>query len=49
MKNYQFNLIYGMLLAIFCQVIEDDWVSTFIGITSIVYTAIGCIQQSKDQ
>ena len=49
MKNYQFNFIYGTLLAILCQVSENDWASAFIGIMSIVYVVAGCIQQIQDQ
>jgi hypothetical protein len=49
MKNYQYNLIFGVLLAIHSNVIESGWIADIANIVSIVYIFMGIIQQYRDK
>ena len=49
MKNYQYNLIFGVLLAIHSNVIEPGWIADIANIVSIVYIFTGIIQQYRDK
>jgi len=49
MKNYQYNLIFGVLLSIHSNVIEPSWIADIANIVSIVYIFTGIIQQYRDK
>ena len=50
MKNYQFNLIFGSLIAIHNSVVNPVWwLSIISSIIAIGYIVTGCIQQAREE
>jgi len=49
MKNYQYNLIFGILLSIQSNVIEPGWIAVSVSIIAIGYIFTGIIQQYRDK
>jgi len=49
MKNYQYNLIFGVLLSIHSNVVEPGLIAAIANIVAIVYIFMGIIQQYRDK
>jgi hypothetical protein len=49
MKNYQFNLLFGILLSIHSNVIEPGWIAAIASIVAVGYVITGIIQQHREK